>query len=204
MDMSATYALVFNNLIPRAVQVIDKYHSIKYVYDALGDVRRQAVKDLQKQLTKGTKRNGNDKLILQKIELLRRISHAIMQSPDKWSEGTKEIVNQAFEENENLKQAYEISQRFKQWYGIENHRKSIKTITAELHNWYREAIQIKEFDSVIKMLHKHEMGIINFFRHGLTNAKAERLNGKMQRFYSANYGTHNKDFFLYRTAGYFS
>ncbi|MDR1552011.1 MAG: transposase [Prevotellaceae bacterium] len=54
------------------------------------------------------------------------------------------------------------------------------------------------------MLRKHEAEIINFFRHGLINAKAERLNGKMQRFYSANYGTNNKDFFLYQIAGYFS
>jgi transposase len=45
-------------------------------------------------------------------------------------------------------------------------------------------MQIPEFESVIKMMRKHESGIINFFRHGLTNAKAERLNGKIQRFAS--------------------
>jgi hypothetical protein len=39
---------------------------------------------------------------------------------------------------------------------------------------------------------------------GLTNAKAENLNGKLQRFLSANYGLKDKDFFLYRTVGYFS
>jgi len=31
MDMSATYALVMNNLIPCATQVIDKFHVMKYV-----------------------------------------------------------------------------------------------------------------------------------------------------------------------------
>jgi transposase len=204
MDMSATYSLVFDNLVPRAVQVIDKYHAIKYVYEALCDVRKQAIKDLQQQLTQGTKRNENDKQVLQQIERLRRISHAITQSPDKWSEYTEEIMNQSFAENDRLKMAYEISQKFKQWYCYENHTKSKERITAELYEWYGEAVQINEFKSVIKMLRKHEAEIINFFRHGLTNAKAERLNGKMQRFYSANYGTNNKDFFLYRTAGYFS
>jgi hypothetical protein len=48
------------------------------------------------------------------------------------------------------------------------------------------------------------MQIINFFKNGQTNAKAERLNGKIQRFVSANYGIKDKDFFLYRTAKYFS
>jgi len=54
------------------------------------------------------------------------------------------------------------------------------------------------------MIRKHEDEIINFFRHGITNAKAERLNGKIQRFVTNNYGIKNKDFTLYRIAGYFS
>jgi transposase len=54
------------------------------------------------------------------------------------------------------------------------------------------------------MIRKHEPEILNYFRRGLTNAEAENLNGKLQRFVSANYGLKNKDFFLYRTAGYFS
>ena len=42
------------------------------------------------------------------------------------------------------------------------------------------------------------------FKNKMTNAKTERLNGKIQRFFSANYGLKYKDFFLYRTAMYFS
>jgi transposase len=54
------------------------------------------------------------------------------------------------------------------------------------------------------MLRKHETHIVNYFRQGATNAEAERLNGKIQRFITQNYGLRDKDFFLYRTAGYFS
>ena len=54
------------------------------------------------------------------------------------------------------------------------------------------------------MPRKHEPQIINFFKNKMTNAKAERLNGKIQRFFSGNYGVKDKDFFLYRTAMYFS
>jgi transposase len=56
----------------------------------------------------------------------------------------------------------------------------------------------------LKMLRKHETQIVNYFRQGATNAKSERLNGKIQRFITQNYGLKDKDFFLYRTAGYFS
>ncbi|MDR1341193.1 MAG: transposase [Prevotellaceae bacterium] len=62
MDMSPIYAMVFNDLIPQAVQVIDRFHVIKYVYQAVCDVRSRTVKELQQQLSKGKKRNEEDKV----------------------------------------------------------------------------------------------------------------------------------------------
>jgi len=204
MDMSSTYALVCNNLIPRATQVIDKFHVIKYVYQVVCDVRSKIVKDLQKQLSKGKKRSEEDKKILAQIERLRCVSHTITQSSDKWNYEMQDIINQVFTEHNELKTVYEISQKFKQWYDYENRFKSVEKISQNLYEWYNEAIQISEFQGVIKMIRKHETQIINFFKNGLTNAKAERLNGKIQRFISGNYGLKDKDFFLYRTANYFS
>jgi transposase len=204
MDMSSTYALVFNNLVPRATQVIDKFHVMKYVYQSVCEVRSRTVKDLQKQLSKGKRRTEADKKLLSEIELLRRVSHAVTQSPDKWNEEMQEAVNMLFAKHNDLKIAYQISQNFKQWYHYENRVKTTEQIKSDLYQWYRQAIQITEFEGVIKMIRKHETEIINFFRHGLTNAKAENLNGKMQRFISNNYGIKDKNFFLYRTANYFS
>jgi len=204
MDMSATYALVFNDLVPRAVHIIDKFHVIKYVYQSLCDVRSRTVKELQQQLSKGRKRSEEDKKLLAQIELLRRVSHAITQSPDKWNNEMQETMNQLFEKHNDLKTAYQLSQRFKQWYDYQNRISSLDEITQSLHNWYKDAMLISEFESVVKMIRKHEMEIINFFLNGRTNAKAERLNGKIQRFVSNNYGIKDKDFFLYRTANYFS
>jgi transposase len=204
MDMSATYALVFNDLVPRAVHVIDKFHVIKYVYQSICDVRSKTVKELQQQLSKGRKRSEEDKKLLAQIELLRCVSHAITQSPDKWNDEMQETINQLFEKHNDLKTAYQLSQKFKQWYDYQNRSSSLDKITQSLHNWYKEAMLISEFEPVIKMIRKHEMEITNFFLNGMTNAKAERLNGKIQRFVSNNYGLKDKDFFLYRTAKYFS
>jgi transposase len=204
MDMSPTYALVFNDLVPRALQVVDKFHVMKYVYEALGDVRKRIVKELTEQLSKEKKRTEEDKKILYEIERLRRVSHAITQSPDKWNDEMQETMEQVLSKQEDLKNAYQISQDFKQWYAYENAIKSTENIKNNLQQWYLQAIKIKEYRSVVKMIRKHETEIINYFRHGLTNAKAENLNGKLQRFISANYGLKDKDFFLYRTAGYFS
>jgi transposase len=61
MDMSPTYSLVFNDLVPRSVQVVDKFHVMKYVYAALGDVRKRIIKEMTEQLSKEKKRTEEDK-----------------------------------------------------------------------------------------------------------------------------------------------
>jgi transposase len=204
IDMSSTYALVCNNLIPYAMRIIDKFHVMKYVYEAISEVRIRIKKELTTTLTKGRKKTEEDKKTLSELELLRRVQHAITQSPDKWNEEMKVNVNKVFEKYNDLKISYQIGQNFKHWYDYQNHIKSKDEIKNNLYQWYEQARQVKEFESVIKMIRKHEREIINFFGNGMTNAKAERLNGKMQRFISNNYGIKDKDFTLYRIANYFS
>jgi transposase len=174
------------------------------VYDIVGDVRSRIKKVLTASLTKGRKKTEEDKQTLSELELLRRVRHAVTQSPDKWNQEMKETVNQVFEKHDDLKTAYLISQNFKHWYDYKNHFKPIDEITNNLHKWYEQAGQLEEFKSVVKMIRKHEDEIISFFHNGMTNAKAERLNGKIQRFVSNNYGIKDKDFILYRIANYFS
>jgi transposase len=204
MDMSATYSLVSDNLMPKATQVIDKFHVMKYVYEAVSDVRIRIRKDITATLTTGKKKTEEDKIKLFELDLVRRVRHAVTQSPNKWSEETKKIINQVFDKHHDLKMAYQISQNFKHWYDYQNRTKSKEDIIKNLFKWYEQASQISEFKCVIKMIRKHQDEIINFFCLGVTNAIAERLNGKIQRFVSNNYGIKNKDFIMYRIKGYFS
>jgi transposase len=115
-------------------------------------------------------------------------------------------MKQIFNKHKTLELAYLLSQKFKDWYNINNYVRDKKKKKNKLYAWYSEVkeSEIKEFNSVIKMIRKHEDQILNYFLSGHTNANAERLNGKIQRFVSANYGTRDKDFSLYRIAGYFS
>jgi transposase len=83
MDMSPTYALVCNNLIPFAMRIIDKFHVMKYVYEAISETRIRIKKELTLTLTKGRKKTNEDKQTLSELELLRRVQHAITQSPEK-------------------------------------------------------------------------------------------------------------------------
>ncbi|MDR1180641.1 MAG: transposase [Bacteroidales bacterium] len=203
MDMNPIYALVFNGLIPYSEQIIDKFRVMQYVYDAIGVVRKRKLKEMQSQLSKEKKRNPEGRSILAGIELLRRVSHAITQSSDKWNDEMKKTIYQLFFIRIDLKIVYQISQDFKHWYVYGEVGKSIEQIKPALCKWYEIAWNIEEIKETVKMLRKHEDEILNFFKHGRTNVKAERLNGKIQRFISNNFGLKDKVFFLFRTAGYF-
>lgn len=205
-DMAAGYLAVCSNELPRAKVTIDKFHVMQYVYDAVLDVRTRIKKELSSQLTKGKKKTEQDIEILEKLDTLKHCRYRLTQSSDKWSEAGKKIMDQVFENHNELRQAYNLAQNFKKWYNISNHIKAKSIITQELHDWYRAAqnTELNEFKSVVKMIRKHENEIINFFECKLTSAKAERLNGKINRFISNNYGIKDMDFALYRIAKYFS
>jgi hypothetical protein len=204
-DMDTTYLKLCNEQLPCAKIVIDKFHVMRYVYDAVLAVRLKIKKELAEQLTKGKKKTKEDKVILHEISLLNRCIRKLTQSPDKWSETTKELIIQLFSKYKLLKQAYDLSQDFKKWYDIRNYEFDKTKIRDKLWKWYYEvqASEIEEFTPIIKMIRKHEDEIVNYFFTGQTNANAERLNGKIQRFVSANYGTRDKDFSIYRIAKYF-
>jgi len=205
-DMSPTYIKLCRDQMLCAKIVIDKFHVIRYVYGAVLELRTKIKKELATELSGGKKKTEKDKIILREIELLNRCRNSLTQSIDKWSESTKNLMEQMFSKYEELKTAYILSQNFKKWYDINAHQENKNRIKDRLYNWYNEVKEskIEEFTSVIKMIRKHESEILNFFYEGHTNAGAERLNGKLQRFVSNNYGIRDNDFSLYRIAMYFS
>jgi transposase len=206
LDMSATYLRVCREQMPDAEIVIDKFHVMQYLYDAVLQVRSRIKNELAENLTKGKDKTEEDKKTLYLIELLNRCRYRLIQSPDKWSENGKEAMGLVFINHKELKIIYDLSQDFKKWYDKSNCCKNKILIKEELYKWYKHVMEtnIKEMTSVIKMIRKHENEIINYFSCAHTNAKAERLNGKIKRFISANFGVKDKDFVLYRIAGYFS
>jgi transposase len=128
--------------------VIDKFHVMQYVYNAVEEVRFRIRKELKKQLSPGKKKTGEDKRILFNMEQLTHCHHRLSQSPDKWSEAGKELVHQLFAKYPQLKDAYEPSQKFKQWYNISHANELRMFIERNLQNRYYavEDAKIKEFE----------------------------------------------------------
>lgn len=175
-DMVSGYLKVCAEELPKAQVVIDKFHVLQYVYDSVLDVRSNIKKELSGNLSKGKIKTEQDKEILQKSDVLKHCRYRLTQSPDKWSEAGREAMYDVFRTHKQLEKVYLLSQNFKKWYARENCVKLKAEIESELHRWYREVKQadIKELNSAVRIIRKHENEILNFFRSGQSNAKAER------------------------------
>jgi transposase len=105
-----------------------------------------------------------------------------------------------------LKTAYNLCGQPRLWYQQSSIGKNTGILLFELRRWKEKVKQenIKEFIRVARMIENHQTEIIRYFENGLTNAKAENLNDKIQRFIANNFGIRNRDFFLYRLQVYFS
>jgi len=205
-DMSPSYLKFIRSAFSQSTIVIDKFHVVKYVLDAVQNVRIRIKNQIMENLPKGKRRTQRDQQLLSELELLKRCKYLLNQSETDWTDPQKELSKQLFEKFPDLKTAYHLSQNFKDWYGHTNAIKPRLIIEKDLYEWYEkvEKSQLKEFKAVVKMIEKHETEIINYFKNKLTNAKAENMNGKIQRFITNNYGIRDKDFTLYRIAKYFS
>jgi len=204
-DMAASYLKFCNEVLPQSEVSIDKFHVMKYVYEALGDVRKRIRKEVIAKMPKG-KRKQSDDIFLSELELIKKTRRILNQSSEKWSQTQLEIMKLVFEKYPELKLAYDLSQSFKHWYNKGNSKYSKLQNEIALIKWYDKVEQsnIKEFEPCLKMIQKHEQNILNYFSVTLTNARAENLNGKIQRFISNNFGVRDKDFFLYRVKKYFA
>jgi transposase len=204
-DMAPSYLKLCRDVWPKATLVIDKFHVIKHVYDAVQELRMEEKKQILQQMPKGKQRQKSHELFSE-LELLQRSRNLLNKQKINWGEPQKQIMKLVFEKFPKIKQGYELAQEFRTWYDKSNCEMSEMAIERGLFNWYDkvEISKIQPFNSVVKMIEKHETEIIAYFSTKITSAKAERLNGKIERFLSNNYGTKNKDFFLYRVKGYFS
>jgi len=207
-DMSPSYLKFIESCFKQSAIVIDKFHVVRYVLEALQDVRRRMKTQIMEQLPKGkvSRKSPQNEQLLSSLELLRRSKYMLTQSENNWTEIQKELSEQLFFRFPEIKKAYQLSEDFKKWYDPSNAIKPRIILEQQLYQWYEqvEESRLKEFINVVKMIEKHEENILNYFNKKLTNAKAENMNGKIQRFITNNFGVRDKDFTLYRIANYFS
>lgn len=211
-DLSPTYEKFCEQSFPRAMMVADKFHVVKHIIEAVQTLRlRLKQEEIAKLPTTKKERKEYEKQTRlingeSRIELLTRSRYVLFKRPADWTASQQRRANLLFETFPQLRAAYELTLQIRMWLDKENLNKYPWQIEQQLIHWYDCAEQAKlpEVENLIRIIGSNEEKIMNYFKTGKTNAKAEAMNSKIQRFIAANYGVRDKGFFLYRLAHYFS
>lgn len=185
MDMWKAYISAVEEMIPGAETKIcfDKFHVAQALGKAVDQVRRQEHRRLAETgdspLT-GTKhlwlRRGDD-LPAERLALLKKLERIAVKTARAWA----------------LKERGMLA-----W-----HRRSRAWARMTLERWYSWAIRsrLEPMKRVARMIKRHLAGIVNAIHHGVTNARAEGINARIQWIKYTARGFRNRERF--RNAIYF-
>jgi transposase len=210
-DLSLTYEKFCIQVFPKATQIADKFHVIRAALEALQSVRIRLKQSYLSSLPKDKKERKEleekSRLINRETpcEMLTKSRYLLFKHPQEWTIRQQNRAYILFENYPEIKKAYYNTVSFRKLLDKEN----VHRLHDMSKRWYEWVFQVEQ-DNVSEMVsfadsvERHEEKIKNYLKTGKTNAAAENMNSKLQRFITANYGTRDIDFFLFRTAQYFS
>lgn len=199
-DMYEPYLLVTTIMFPKAKYVVDRFHYIRYVMDALDKVRIR----LQKEY--GIKSKEYNKLKNKKnVSILRKYSNDInwWVEQERYRNGKivrvlpGEIIEELLSIDEDLRRGYQLKELF---LDIVNHC-DYKDAETSLRCWIelcRES-RIEEFIEASNTIENWIEYIVNsFIDKRLSNGYTEGLNNKIKVIKRVGFGYKNFDFFRLR------
>lgn len=201
-DMSPMMKRIIKQYMPNATNTIDKYHVIKQVIDALNGERLRIKRDLRH----SNEVNNDNPNGWTDMEFLEKCRYWIYIRKSNQTQEQKEILGKLYLKFPTLKQAVELTEEIRSWYDNKNIGLHQWQLEKQLDRWLVKIEQgtLTTFKFLIKLFEKNLDQILGYFKLGQTSAKAENLNGRIQRFLTNSYGTRDRDFFFYRVQVYFS
>ena len=208
LDMAGSMHKIAKTCFPRAMQVIDRFHVQKLVYEAVQELRItyrwQVMKDENKAIKEARKQGvphepetfeNGDTL----RQLLARSRYLLFKAPDKWTKSQRIRAEILFKQFEDIKQVYYYSLQLGKIFST-NYDKDVAR--AKLALWYNkiEEYGYDTFTTVANSIENHYERILHFFVNRSTNAAAEAFNAKIKAFRASFRGVADMKFFLFRLA----
>lgn len=172
MDMSAGFAKATAQEVPQADIVFDRFHVAKMANDAVNLTRREESARLAKE--------GDDSLKQTRFWFL----SGKAPKPE-----NQERFEELLEMNLKTSEAWAYKEQLVEFYGQAD-RESGKDFLAQ---WVAavQASDLPKMRKVAKTLLKHEEGLLNWFKHRISNGMAEGFNSVVQSLKSAARGFRN-------------
>jgi transposase len=180
IDMSRTFRSAIREVLPDCYIVIDKFHVVAVVIDALDEVRKR----VQRSRAKGQKKP------------IYKLRYRLRKGREKLSEEETQQLWSVLLQEPELLLAYLLKETFRDWYKLQNTREAAQ----QLEYWcaWAEASSLPEMTEAVKTLRNWQEEILNYFIWRYTNAFTEGKNNKIKLIKRQGYGYGNFDNFRLR------
>jgi transposase len=205
MDMARNMALAVKKSFPRSKSVIDRFHSVRLVMDAMQHIRvslrwkaiaeeNTAIKQAKERKEKYNPQIFSNGDTLK--ELLARSKYLLYKYEEDWTLNQSKRAALLFKKYPILSDIYKLTLSFRNIYKNISKANAI----ADFGEWKEKiiALKIDEFNTVVHSLEYHMENILNFFDNRSTNANAESFNSKIKGFRANLRGVTDVKFFLFR------
>lgn len=205
MDMARNMGLAVENSFPKSKSVIDRFHVVKLVMDAMQHLRvKLRWKAIEEENTSiRYAKEKNEKYSPEVLsngdtlkELLVRSRYLLYKFEEDWTINQSKRATILFDKYPTLKSVYKLTLHFRNIY------KNTSKINAlnQFNEWKEKvkALKIEEFNTVVYSIEYHLENILNFFDNRSTNANAESFNSKIKGFRANLRGVTDVKFFLFR------
>jgi transposase len=174
VDMSQAYIAAIKEAAPQAKIIFDRFHVQRLVHDALDAVRRAEVRD------------ASDP---EERRALKHSRFVLQKNPWNLGDIEKTKLIEVQRGNRRLYRAYLL----KETLAAILDRRQAHVAEAKLVEWASWAAhsQLKPFAKASQTILKHLDGIVAYVATGLSNGRAEGLNGKVRTITRRSFGFHS-------------
>ena len=180
MDMSGPYASAFKSILPKVDIVFDHFHVDALINKALDEIRRQQQNQLE---------NSSKKVIKGKRFLLLRNYNSLDKS-------AKEGLQALLDINAPLLIAHTLKEQFRMFWEQPTVEKASSFLLRWLWDVYESGLE--PLINVGRTLLGHAEGLINYFKHRISNGKIEGINNKIKTMSRQAYGFRDMEYFKLR------
>lgn len=157
LDMWKAFNTAVDEIFPKAKKVHDRFHLIKYLNEAIDNVRKREAK---------------------KNEVLRNSRFAMLKNKFNLTEKQHFKFEEVLRLNTEVSYTWRLKECFKSLFGCKDYQEAFNRYSDWISfvNWEG----IPELTKVANMFSNHIKGVCNALVEDTSNAMAERLNGKIQ------------------------
>lgn len=181
MDMHDPFRQAVQMCLPQAKVVVDKFHLIRHVNDALDKVRSR--------LQGGRWREGKSRELF-------KSRYTLLKSVENLTDQERLNLTELFSMHSELSEAWRLKESFRHWYQAKT-RAEAEVRLGILEQIIRDG-PLPEFKHLLPTLRKWQQEILNYFDYRITNGFVEGKNNRIKTIKRMAYGYRNLDNFRLR------